>query len=170
MLRLLKKHVPVLNGCRIGVLGLAFKAGTDDIRESPALRVIRDLHAEGARVVAYDPVAIPSARLVLGDTRIEYAASMGEALRDVEAVVLMTAWPEFQDVPRLLLRLAHPPVVVDGRRALDRRRRLGTRGSVCIARSVLPGSPSRNNCVRFPLAYLGIGSHAHEQHGVPRLR
>jgi UDP-glucose 6-dehydrogenase len=104
------------------VLGLAFKAGTDDIRESPALRVIPNLALEGAHVVAYDPVAIEPTRQALNDPRVRYVESLGDAIRDVDAVVLLTAWPEFQELPELLDLAERPPVVIDGRRALDKAR------------------------------------------------
>ena len=117
---LLKKHFATLDGVRVAVLGLAFKPGTDDIRESPSLPVIRGLAAEGARVFAYDPVAIPATRRALRSIDVEYATSLPEVLRRAEAVVLLTAWPEFQEVPRLLEMHGHSPVVVDGRRVLDK--------------------------------------------------
>jgi UDPglucose 6-dehydrogenase len=121
VLRLLKKHLPALEDVRIAVLGLAFKPGTDDIRESPALRLIRDLRAEGARVVAYDPVAIPATRQALPHHDVAYAQSLREAVDGSAAVVLITAWPEFRELPQLLQGLETPPLVIDGRRALDKR-------------------------------------------------
>ncbi len=122
VLGLLRKHFPALGGVRVAVLGLSFKAGTDDVRESPALRVIRDLVAEDARVVAYDPVAVPPTRLALGNCRINYAQTLTAALQNADAVVLLTAWPEFQAVPDLLGDRPHPPLVIDGRRMLDKAR------------------------------------------------
>jgi UDPglucose 6-dehydrogenase/GDP-mannose 6-dehydrogenase len=122
MVRLLKKHFADLGRVRVAVLGLAFKAGTDDIRESPALRVIRDLVAEDARVIAYDPVAAVAARTVLGDTGIRYVSSAREAVIDAQAVLILTAWPEFQQLPETLETLANSPVVIDGRRTLNKKR------------------------------------------------
>ena len=74
MLALLKRHFPVA-GVRVAILGLAFKAGTDDIRESPALRIIPVLQPRRARG-RYDPVANEPARRALGDDRIWYAESL----------------------------------------------------------------------------------------------
>jgi UDPglucose 6-dehydrogenase len=122
VLELLRKHFPALKGVRVAVLGLAFKAGTDDIRESPALKVIRDLVAEGAYVVAYDPVAVPPTRLALGNRSIKYAETLSEALDNADAVILLTAWPEFQAVPELLGDFPRPPLVIDGRRMLNKAR------------------------------------------------
>jgi UDPglucose 6-dehydrogenase len=104
-----------LRGARVAMWGLAFKANTDDMRESPALTVIDDLLAGGATIVAHDPVAIPEARRRLGD-RIQFAESSYEALRDAEALVVVTDWneyrhPDFERMRTLLRR----PLVVDGR-------------------------------------------------------
>jgi UDPglucose 6-dehydrogenase len=122
VVRLLKKHFADLQGVRAAVLGLAFKPGTDDVRESPALRVISELRTGGAEVTAYDPVARLPARRILGNDCIEYRGSLSEAVQDADAVILLTAWPEFQRLPEVLDDLAISPVVIDGRRVLDKAR------------------------------------------------
>jgi UDPglucose 6-dehydrogenase/GDP-mannose 6-dehydrogenase len=122
LLKLLRRHFSSLRGVRVAVLGLAFKPGTDDIRESPALRVIPSLVAEGALVCAYDPIANAPVRAALGNDRIEYVDSLRDAVAHADAVVLLTAWAEFQSLPELLSSLDNPPVVVDGRRVLNRKR------------------------------------------------
>lgn len=116
----LEKHFPELAGLRVGVLGLAFKPDTDDIRDSPALRVIRLLLQRQARVKAYDPVAVLRAREALGEA-VTYADSLEACLAEVDAVVLLTRWKEFEQVPALLRAMDSPPLLVDGRRQLDRR-------------------------------------------------
>ena len=106
---------PQLRGARVAIWGLAFKANTDDMRESPALTVIDDLLAAGAEIVAHDPVAIPEAKRRL-DGRISFADSSYDALRDADVLVVITDWNEYRhpDFERMhgLLR---QPVVVDGR-------------------------------------------------------
>ena len=102
-------------GARVALWGLAFKANTDDMRESPALTVIDDLLAAGVTVVAHDPVAVPEARRRLGD-RIEFADSSYEALREAQGLVVVTDWneyrhPDFERIRSLLRR----PLIVDGR-------------------------------------------------------
>ena len=119
---LLKKHFPRLAGVRVSVLGLAFKAGTDDIRESPALRVIPALVREGAQVIVCDPVAIPTTQLALDGNNIRYVQSLTEAVEVVDAIVLLTAWPEFLQLPELLEARTDPPVVIDGRRMFEKAR------------------------------------------------
>jgi UDPglucose 6-dehydrogenase len=119
ILRILEKHFATLAGLRVGVLGLAFKPDTDDIRESPSIRVIQSLLARGASVKAYDPVATAAAKGVLGSS-VAYAADMDECLRSVDAVVLLTSWRQFESVPAKLGALESAPLLLDGRRLLDK--------------------------------------------------
>ncbi len=119
LLRQLEKHFPDLRGLRVALLGLAFKPDTGDVRESPAFPVIRLLLDRQVRVKAYDPVAMPEARRVLGDS-IDYSESLAACLKDVDAVLLVTRWREFEAVPTLLRAMQSPPLLVDGRRQLDK--------------------------------------------------
>jgi UDPglucose 6-dehydrogenase len=121
ILELLEKYFPSLEGRQVTVLGLAFKPGTDDMRESPAIPVIRSLIERGAAVSAYDPVAVNEARKIFGERGIQYCDTLEAALEAVEAVVLMTRWPEFERLPELLEGLETQPLVIDGRRMLDKR-------------------------------------------------
>jgi UDPglucose 6-dehydrogenase/GDP-mannose 6-dehydrogenase len=120
MARLLGKHFPSLEGVRVSVLGVAFKPGTDDTRESPAIPIIQDLLRAGARVTAYDPIAELPKSLLQGGEVPHAARTLSEALREAEAVVLVTRWEEFRRVPGMLRELKRSPVLVDGRRMLDR--------------------------------------------------
>lgn len=120
LLQRVERHIPDLSGVRAGVLGLAFKPDTDDVRESPAFQVIRLLLERGAVVTAYDPVAIPAAREILGDT-VGYADSLQACLEEMDVVLLLTRWTQFEVVPALLRRMTSPPLLVDGRRQLDPR-------------------------------------------------
>jgi UDPglucose 6-dehydrogenase len=105
-------------GRTIALLGLAFKAGTDDIRSSPAVELARWLLAHGAQVHAYDPAAAArAARAVPGLIVHETAL---EALSGAGAAVIATEWPEFADLDWAFARtLMADPVVIDGRRVLD---------------------------------------------------
>jgi len=104
-----------LTGKRIAVWGLAFKPETDDVRESPGLTVIEDLLAAGAKVAAYDPEAIETARAQLGD-KVEYAADMYAAAAGADALVLVTEWKQFRrpDFARLK-ELMRGAALFDGR-------------------------------------------------------
>jgi UDPglucose 6-dehydrogenase len=116
-----------LRGARIAVWGLAFKAQTDDMRESPALTLIESLLEAGATVVAHDPAAMEEAERRLGK-RISYATTNYGALEGAQALVVVTDWNEyrFPDFNRIKATLARP-VVVDGRNLYDptRMQRLG---------------------------------------------
>jgi UDPglucose 6-dehydrogenase len=102
-----------LEGKRIGVLGLAFKPNTDDVRESPAIEIIERLLAAGASVQAFDPAAMGTARQHLGD-RIEYAEDTYAAALDVDVLVIATEWNQFRNLDLDRLReLMAQPVVVD---------------------------------------------------------
>jgi UDPglucose 6-dehydrogenase/GDP-mannose 6-dehydrogenase len=120
ILSLLQKHFPSLAGIRIAILGLSFRPDTNDMRESPAIPIINDLLAHKALIQAYDPVANPEAAKILSSQNIEFCDSLAQALQNVQAVVLVTRWAEFQGVPELLRQLDPQPLFVDGRRMLDK--------------------------------------------------
>ena len=112
-----------LAGRAIAVWGLAFKPGTDDMREAPSQIVVRELARRGARVRAYDPVAAAEARRVLGDVAgLEFSAHAMDALQGADALVIVTEWKEFRspDLEKMkgLMRQA---VIFDGRNILDPR-------------------------------------------------
>lgn len=117
MLDLLRSRLPELRGSTVAVLGMAFKPGTDDVRESPSLPVTAALLEAGATVRAFDPVARETAAQVVSPD-VTFADSLADALDGVDAVLLMTRWPEFEAVPSLLAASGASPVVVDGRRML----------------------------------------------------
>lgn len=119
MIRLLERHLPDLRGVPVSVLGLAFKPDTDDMRESPAIPIIRDLVTRGAEVCGYDPVARSSARAALGAFDITYAASLEAAVESAQALLVVTRWNEFQRLPELVALRDPQPLVIDGRRMLD---------------------------------------------------
>ncbi len=118
LVRLVAEAVGELRGARITVLGLAFKPDTDDVRESPAFRVIPALLAAGASVTAHDPVAIEPARRVLGDAPVRYEADLATALADAQAAVIVTRWRDYEAVPGLIAGREPAVAVIDGRRML----------------------------------------------------
>jgi len=122
-LRAVEKLQEALKGVRgriIGVLGLAFKPGTDDVRESPALDVIRILCERGAHVRAHDPVALENARRALTGLEVEFFSDPYVLAEGAEALLLVTDWPEYRrlDLVRLA-KLMHTPVLLDGRNLFD---------------------------------------------------
>jgi len=108
-----------LRGKHLAVLGLAFKGGTDDIRESPAISLVETFLQEGCRISAYDPAAHERAREVL-NAKVDFADNPYEAARDADALLILTEWDEFAalDLPRLHTLLKYP-IVVDGRNLYD---------------------------------------------------
>jgi len=105
-------------GARIAVLGAAFKPGSDDIRDSPALNVAARLRLDGADVTVYDPEALDNARKAF--PLLGYAMSAEEALRGAGLVLHLTEWPQFREIdPERAARLVSRPYLVDGRGVLD---------------------------------------------------
>jgi UDPglucose 6-dehydrogenase len=114
----LQRHVGDLAGRRVGLLGLAFKPETDDMRGASSLVLAARLLAEGAAVSAYDPIAEQEARKLMPQLR--YCDSALEAVRDADAVVLVTEWPEFMKLDwRSVAESMSGTLVVDGRNALE---------------------------------------------------
>lgn len=118
MLELLGRHFPDLQGAPVTVLGMAFKPGTDDIRESPSLEVTAELLARGASVTVFDPVARKPVEDLYGD-QLRYADDLEDAVSGSQAILLMTRWSEFERLPSLLRSHDPQPLVVDGRRLLN---------------------------------------------------
>jgi UDPglucose 6-dehydrogenase len=116
-----------LKGKTFAVWGLAFKPETDDIREAPALPLIRELLEAGALVQAFDPEAMNNVRQIFGDT-IKLTNNQYEALQDADALVVVTEWSEFRnpDFERINLMLRHK-IIFDGRNVytLEKMKELG---------------------------------------------
>lgn len=111
-------HLNRLEGKTIGVLGLAFKANTDDIRESQPIDIIRMLQADGGTVKAYDPVAMKNAARVLQNVKL--CEDAYEVAEDSDALILATEWNEFKNLDlERIKRLMRQPVIVDGRNLYD---------------------------------------------------
>jgi UDPglucose 6-dehydrogenase len=106
-----------LKGRRFALWGLAFKANTDDMREAPSLTIVKSLLAAGAKVTAYDPVAMDSARRAFGDVDgLDYAATAMAALVGADALVIATEWKEFRSPDFDALReTLKQPIIFDGR-------------------------------------------------------
>lgn len=109
-----------LKGKKIALWGLSFKPQTDDMREAPALVIVKELIEQGAEVVGYDPVAIEEAKRRIGNT-IQYAENMYDAVNDADALFLVTEWKEFRipNYNKLKERMKHH-VIFDGRNIYER--------------------------------------------------
>ena len=102
-------------GARTVVLGAAFKPDTDDVRESATLSIVPALAEAGLDVVLHDPIALDNARAVLGEG-ITYEQDLDVALAGAEAVVVVTRWAQYTDLPKRVAEMADQPLVADGRR------------------------------------------------------
>ena len=108
-----------LSGKTFAIWGLSFKPQTDDMREAPSLVVIKKLLDAGAKVKAYDPVAMEEAERILGD-KVEFHNDMYEALIDADGLFIMTEWPEFKfPTFKVVKKLLKKPVIFDGRNIYD---------------------------------------------------
>jgi len=112
----------------IAILGLAFKAGTDDMRDSPSIDIINELHKQGARIKAYDPQAIINAKKIM--PFVQYLNSPQEVLRNADACLVLTEWPEFSALTDEDFNLMADKIVMEGRKILDPQKVSGYEG-VC---------------------------------------
>ncbi len=115
-----------LSGKTIGLLGLAFKPDTDDIREAPAIEIIKQLQQEGVKVKAYDPQAMGNSRTIFPD--IQYCKDAYEVAEGSDALVIITEWDEFKKLDLVRIKeLLRQPIIIDGRNLFqpDEMNRLG---------------------------------------------
>jgi UDPglucose 6-dehydrogenase len=120
VIRKLQEKLRILKGRAIGLLGLAFKPDTDDLRDAPSLSIAARLAQMGARVRAYDPVAMDACRRQHPDLKLRYCDSPQDLAADADALVVVTEWREFLqlDLAALAASMA-TPVLVDGRNLFD---------------------------------------------------
>lgn len=116
----LQSELKIFAGKTIGMLGLAFKPHTDDLRDSPALHVAQKLMERGARVKCHDPIALERARDEYGDFGVHYCSEAEDVFTDADAVMLATDWPQYINLPfKKLVKTMSSPVLLDGRNFLN---------------------------------------------------
>ena len=113
LIEIAEKRLGSLKNKKIAVLGIAFKPGTDDVRDAPALKIIARLIEKGAQIRTYDPQAMPRAKHILPD-EVKFCNSVPEALEGTDCILIVTDWDEFKNEG-----LYRDKVVIDGRRTLD---------------------------------------------------
>ena len=108
-----------MKGKKIAIWGLAFKPNTDDVREAPAMDIIKDLLDAGAQVSATDPEAIPNFQSQF-DGNVNYTEDMYDVLNDADALAIITEWNEFRtpDIQEMKTRMKSP-IIFDGRNIYD---------------------------------------------------
>jgi UDPglucose 6-dehydrogenase len=117
-----QQAVWVLRDKRVAVWGLAFKPDTDDVRETPSLKIVARLLEAGSRLRLYDPKAMENFRQVFPENgeQVAYASSAAEAARAADVILILTEWPEFREVDwKRLAGSVAVPIIVDGRNFLD---------------------------------------------------
>jgi UDPglucose 6-dehydrogenase len=120
LVKKLQGALKIIRGSTIGLLGLAFKPGTDDLRDAPSITIASRLIELGARIKAYDPVAMENCRCMHPELEIEYARSVKSLVEDTDALVLVTEWREFIDLPFPELGdMMRQKIIIDGRNVLD---------------------------------------------------
>ena len=119
----LRHILKILKGRRVGLLGLAFKPHTDDLRDAPALDIAQQLVERGVGVRVHDPVALPRAQREWPKLEVHYCETVETLAQDCDALVLVTDWPQYRDLPweHLATRMRQP-LLLDGRNFLDRER------------------------------------------------
>ena len=123
VLNKLLAELQTLKGRTIGILGLAFKPNTDDLRDAPAVEVAKRLVERGARVRAHDPVAMERFRKENPNSEVQCCATAEDVAASADALVLLTEWPQYQDLSwEELARSMRSAILLDARNALDRAR------------------------------------------------
>lgn len=115
----LQEKMGNLNGRRVTLLGFSFKPNTDDLRDAPSIDISRKLIKRGAIVTAHDPVALKNARLQYPDLGVQYEDELEKALKEAEAIVLLTEW---QDYHHINWEKVPKAIIIDGRNFLDHAR------------------------------------------------
>ncbi len=116
----LQEKLYILKGRTIGLLGLAFKPNTDDLRDAPSLQIVEKLLQMGARVRAYDPVAMPACQEHNPDLKLSYCQDAMSVASKADAIVVVTEWPEFKELNLAeLARKMTRPIMIDGRNLFD---------------------------------------------------
>jgi UDPglucose 6-dehydrogenase len=122
--RVIQKLRDILGGFRgktIGILGLAYKPNTDDMRGAPSIEIIHMLQHEGAQIKAYDPQALGTAKRILTD--VEYGENVYAVAEDADALILVTEWNEFKQLDMMRIKeTMRQPILLDGRNIYDPRR------------------------------------------------
>ena len=121
VINILKKHYASLNGVDVAVLGLSFRPDTNDMRESPAIPILRLLVAEGAQVRAYDPAAREEAKAIFRGDSVRVCEELEDTIEGAKAVIVVTRWEQFKTLPELLRNFENQPLVIDARRMLEKK-------------------------------------------------
>jgi len=117
----LLNELKILKGRTVGLLGLAFKPNTDDLREAPAIEIAQKLIDRGVRVKAHDPIAMEKFEQVHGKMGVQLCQNAEQVVEDCDAVVLVTEWNDYREMDwEMLAKKMRSPLILDGRHTLDK--------------------------------------------------
>ncbi len=120
MVELTEECLGTVEGKTIALLGLSFKPETDDMRNAPSIKIIEQLLARNAKIVAYDPKAIHEAKKISSiGNKIQYVNSVDEVLQNADACLLITEWSEFKELKPSNFKIMKNPILIDGRRIYE---------------------------------------------------
>ena len=108
----------LLSKITVAILGLAFKPGTDDIRESPSIKVIDQLIKYNINIKAYDPIALKATKKIIKNKKVQFKHTLKSTIKNADAIMIMTKWNEFKNIDSLINHLCPDVLVIDGRRML----------------------------------------------------
>jgi UDPglucose 6-dehydrogenase len=118
----LQEELKIIKGRTIGLLGLAFKPNTDDLRDAPSITIATQLKKMGAKIVAYDPVSNAACAQLHSDLEIIYCDNVEEVASKADALVLVTEWEEFRNADwKSIATRMHKPIIIDGRNCLSQK-------------------------------------------------
>lgn len=120
ILKKIHKNYQDISSLKVAILGLAFKPGTDDVRESPALFIVEKLLYKVAKIKAHDPIAIHEFKKIFPNQLIDYCETHTQAIDQADVIIILTSWPEYLTIPSLISNRQDQPLVIDGRRMLER--------------------------------------------------
>jgi len=120
LIHLLRRHYQYFNDLTVSVLGIAFKPGTDDVRESPSIEVIKALLLMVKCIKIYDPLVQEYSKKLFNTNKIVYSESLKSAIDGVDVIIIITRWDEFSNIPDILNAENQHPLIIDGRRLLDK--------------------------------------------------
>lgn len=116
--RKIEERMETVAGKQIAVLGLSFKPNTDDMREAPSITIVNELMNKGARIVAFDPVAVDEAKKIL-PSKVEYVSSIYEAVKVADCCLILTEWAEIKEMDlQEIEKIMKEPIIFDGRNCL----------------------------------------------------
>ena len=117
IIELIKRNIGKIKGKKLTVLGIAFKPGTDDIRDSVGIELVSRLLKSGAKVTIHDPKALENSRKIFHDN-IKYVKSVPAALKDCQCAIIMTEWKEYGKINNKTIKYMAKKVIIDSRRIL----------------------------------------------------